>query len=139
VALEISERLRRAVAQRAGYRCEYCLIHEEDSGFPHHIDHVISRKHGGPSELGNLAYACAPCNRNKGTDVAAISLETGDAIRLFDPRRDRWSDHFQVTGSFIEPRSSAGAATAKLLRFNAPERLAERELLQQLGRYPRST
>lgn len=31
---------RTAVAQRATGRCEYCLIDEQDTGLPHHIDHL---------------------------------------------------------------------------------------------------
>ena len=45
---------------------------DEDSGFAHQVDHVISRKHGGSSTSENLAYACVICNRYKGSDVASI-------------------------------------------------------------------
>ncbi len=47
MASDIGEALRIEVAERANRRCEYCLIHEEDVGFPLQIDHIISRKHGG--------------------------------------------------------------------------------------------
>jgi len=93
VASDISDELRARVAERASRRCEYCLIHEEDTGFPHQVDHVLSRKHGGSSSFDNLAYACMICNRYKGSDVASIEPRTGEAIRIFDPRRDRWTDH----------------------------------------------
>ena len=53
---DIGEQRRAAVARRAEYRCEYCLIHEDDVGFRHQIDHVVSRKHGGSSDFDNLAY-----------------------------------------------------------------------------------
>jgi 5-methylcytosine-specific restriction endonuclease McrA len=72
VARDVTEAQRRAVAERAGYRCEYCRIHENSAGFSHQVDHVISRKHGGSSNTGNPAYACVLCNRYKGTDVAAL-------------------------------------------------------------------
>jgi hypothetical protein len=137
VASDINERLRAEVAQRAGWRCEYCLIHEEDSGFPHEVDHVISRKHGGSSTSSNLAYACVICNRYKGSDVASIEPRTGEIIRLFDPRRDRWSDHFRIDGALVEPITTVGSTMARLLRLNAPERILERRLLQSLDRYPR--
>ncbi len=42
--------------------CEYCLIHEDDTFFGCEVDHIISQKHGGPTEPENLAYACLPCN-----------------------------------------------------------------------------
>jgi hypothetical protein len=46
VASDITEQVRAKVGRRAGNRCEYCLIHENDAGFPHQVDHVVSRKHG---------------------------------------------------------------------------------------------
>jgi hypothetical protein len=94
VASDVPDELRAAVAQRADERCEYCLIHERDSGFTHQVDHVISRKHGGPSNFENLALACVLCNRYKGSDVASINLTTGTLVRLFNPRHDRWNDSF---------------------------------------------
>ena len=69
MASDISEQVRANVARRAEYRCEYCFVHESDAGFPHQVDHVVSRKHGGASAFDNLAYACILCNRYKGSDV----------------------------------------------------------------------
>jgi 5-methylcytosine-specific restriction endonuclease McrA len=51
VAHEVDEFSRRFVIERAGRRCEYCLVHEDSAGFPHQIDHIISRKHGGSSGI----------------------------------------------------------------------------------------
>jgi len=137
VPREISRRRRDEVAQRAGYNCEYCLIREEDSGFSHQIDHIISVKHGGGSAVDNLAYACGLCNRPKGADVASIDRQSGGVIRLFHPRKDRWTDHFRLNSGFVEPSTEIGAATIRLLRLNAMERIAERRELQELGYYPR--
>ena len=88
MARDIEESEHLLVVERARRRCEYCLVHEDNGGFPHQIDHIISRKHGGSSDIGNLAYACILCNRYKGTDIASID-RSGRPIRLFDPRRDR--------------------------------------------------
>ena len=137
MASDINEDLRAEIAQRAEWHCEYCLIHREDSAFPHEVDHIVSRKHGGSSTPNNLAYACVICNRYKGSDVASIELRTGEVIRLFDPRRDRWTDHFRIDGALIEPITIVGSTTARLLRLNAPERILERRILQSLDRYPR--
>jgi HNH endonuclease len=136
VTSDVSDRLRAEVAQRAGHRCEYCLIPEDHAGFPHQVDHIVSRKHGGLSTPENLAYACVLCNRHKGSDVASIDPHTGKAVPLFHPRRDRWADHFRLNMERIEPISGVGSATARVLRLNAAERLAERRLLQGLGVYP---
>jgi len=137
VASDISDELRAEISQRAGERCEYCLIHQDDAAFPHQVDHILSRKHGGSSTRDNLAYACIICNRYKGSDVASIEPQSGDVVRLFDPRRDRWAEHFRLDGARIEPVTKVGATTVRLLRMNAPERILERDLLQSLRRYPR--
>jgi hypothetical protein len=134
---EVGRTLRREVARRARHICEYCLVREEDSGFSHQIDHIVSLKHGGVSVLGNLAYACVPCNRYKGADIASVDRQSGEIVRLFHPRKHRWADHFRLNGGLIEPRTDVGAATIRLLRLNALERIAERRVLQEIGNYPR--
>jgi HNH endonuclease len=135
VGNDITEALRNEVGRRAHHRCEYCLIHEDDIAFRPHVDHIVSRKHGGLSDIDNLAYACVLCNRSKGSDVAAINGR-GEIVRLFHPREDLWADHFQLDGCSIRAISDIGGATSELLKFNMPERLAERSLLQSLGSYP---
>ena len=59
---------------RAGFRCEYCLIHEEDILFPHEPDHITAEQHGGPTSGENLAFACYHCNRLKGPNIAVMVM-----------------------------------------------------------------
>lgn len=125
------------MAERADYRCEYCLLHEEDSYSPHQIDHIIGRKHGGLSEPGNLAYACLRCNVWKGSDVGSRDPESGAFVGLFHPRHQRWDDHFVLRGVIIELLTAEGRATARLLKLNLDRRVVERQLLAAVGRYPR--
>ena len=134
MARDIDESARLLVIERARRRCEYCLVHEDNAGFPHQIDHIISRKHGGSSGIGNLAYACILCNRYKGADIASID-HSGRPIRLFDPRRDSWDEHFKLDGPIIQPLTPVGEVTARMLRLNAAERVIERRLFQALGSY----
>lgn len=128
--------LRRRVTERAGGLCEYCLIHRDDTFFGCEIEHVISEKHGGATASENLALACMTCNRHKGTDIASLCERSGYLCRLFNPRTDRWSDHFVVEGAVIRPLTDIGEVTAKLLGFNQPDRLIEREALILVSRYP---
>lgn len=135
VATDISRRVRAEVARRAGYCCEYCLIPESEAGFAHQIDHVLSRRHGGSSDITNLAYACIFCNRHKGSDAGAIDPKTGEVVRLFNPRRDRSHDHFRVDDTgHIEALSAIGIATIRLLRLNVADRVTERRILRTLKR-----
>ena len=127
MARPIPSDVRRLVAERAGGRCEYCLLGEYLSGYRHQVDHVISRKHGGDSGADNLALACAICNRNKGTDVAALGA-SGQPVRLFDPRRQAWTDHFRLEGASIRALTETGEVTIRVLRLNDPWRIQERRL-----------
>ena len=122
----IPAKLRRLVIARAGAACEYCHIAEADTYFGCEVDHIISEKHGGLTEEANLALACVTCNRAKGSDIATPA-DDGSVIELFHPRRHPWVDHFVVEGFAISGRTAIGRATVRLLKFNSPERLAERE------------
>lgn len=132
----VSEFLRRSIASRAQGRCEYCLIREDDTDLGLQVEHIISEKHGGPTTGENLAMACVFCNRFKGTDIGSLSPKSGQLIRFFNPRTDRWLDHFAIDGLEIVPLTEIGSVTIKVLRINHPERLLERKLLQLAGRYP---
>ena len=133
---DIDPGLRQQVARRASFRCEYCLLHEEDSFSPHQVDHIISRKHGGLSVLDNLAYSCLRCNAWKGTDLGSLHASTGELVAFFHPRRHLWSEHFRLIGAAIEPLTPEGEVTARILRLNLDKRIVERRLLLALGRYP---
>jgi hypothetical protein len=131
----ISAELRRLVAAQADGLCEYCLIAEEDTFFGCQVDHVISEKHGGETKADNLAWACVFCNRAKGSDVGSLDPPTGEFVRFFNPRTDKWSDHFRLAGNEIEGITATGRATARILGFNEPGRVLERAELIESGRY----
>ena len=125
----ISTALRQHVAQRAHLRCEYCQLHEDDMALGCQVDHIISEKHGGATTAENLAYACTFCNWHKGSDIASLAAD-GSLVPLFHPRLDVWDEHFAVVGVVIQARTPVAEATIRLLKFNTPERLLEREALR---------
>jgi hypothetical protein len=124
------------VVARAERLCEYYLIAEEDTFFGCEIDHVISEKHGGPTEESNLSLACTICNQLKGSDIGSIHWDSGQFVRFFNPRVDLWSDHFVLSGNQIAGVTAIGEVTARILGFNSAERLLERRTLQAMNRYP---
>ena len=132
----VSVALRQLVRTRAKSLCEYCLIREEDTYFGCQIDHIISEKHGGATHESNLAYACSYCNRNKGSDIGSIAWETQRFSRFFNPRVDRWRNHFRLDGISIATLTPIGEVTARILDFNHVDRLVERAELAALGQYP---
>jgi HNH endonuclease len=133
---KISPALREIIRQRAGRRCEYCLIAEDQAFLPFEVDHIISEKHGGETSEENLAWSCFDCNRFKGSDIASKDLVTGNLAPLFNPREEKWKDHFQIVGGEIIPLTSIGRVTILVLRINLPQRAEVRAILAGLGLYP---
>ena len=127
--------MRRRVRERAGGRCEYCLAPGELSFQAHQMEHIVALKHGGATSAENLALSCIGCNQRKGADLSSIDPLTGALTALFHPRRDRWREHFELRGLFILPKSATGRVTVRLLQFNAPERITEREWFATAGEF----
>ncbi len=125
----ISVDLRQQVYDLAQGYCEYCLISEKVVFFVHQVDHIIAEKHGGLTDITNLALACIICNKYKGSDIASIDVESDDVVRLYHPRRDNWHEHFLLSAAKIMPLTAMGRVTVNLWQFNRVERIAERELL----------
>jgi len=125
----ISKNLRYLVASRAGYICEYCHIKEDESFFSLEIDHIISLKHQGSTTSDNLAFSCYPCNNNKGSDIGTVLLPERDFIRLFNPREDVWSEHFETDNGVIYGKTKVAEATIKILKLNVVERIIERRVI----------
>lgn len=92
---DIPAALRDEVVLRAGSRCEYCGLSQAGQDATFHIDHVIPRAAGGPTEAGNLALACVSCSLRKWARQSAADPETGEDAPLFSPRAQRWVDHFR--------------------------------------------
>ena len=123
------------VATQADWLCEYCLIAEQYTYYGCQVDHIISEKHGGPTDASNLAYACVFCNRGKGSDIGSVT-SAGIFCRFFNPRTDRWGDHFRLSGVKIEARTDIGEVITRILLFNAVDRLLERQALTLRRLYP---
>lgn len=87
--IEIPQELREAV-RRAGYRCGYCGIHEEEVGCELEIDHFHPRAAGGSDDLNNLVYCCSACNRIK-SDFWSVDA----THRLLHPLQDDISAHLR--------------------------------------------
>jgi len=115
------------VRERAKGKCEYCQLAEDDSPLcPLHIEHTIPKSHGGTDESGNLALACIDCNLHKGPNLAGIDPGTELLTRLFNPRSDSWTDHFEWDGIYIVGKTPIGRVTVNVLKMNAEDQLALR-------------
>ena len=133
----VAAEIRTAVVLRAKGRCEYCGIPGSAVLFGHEVDHIIAEQHQGKTALTNLALACFHCNRNKGPNIASVDPNSGEIVRLFNPRVDRWSEHFQLQAATLIGLTAIGRASALLHKLNSPQRLQARLRLIESGLWNR--
>lgn len=131
----IPSALRLNVIERAQGRCEYCLFPQDSSFLSFEIEHIIAEKHGGETKLENLALACPQCNRYKGTDLGSLDSQSGKLTPFFNPRIQRWDEHFRLEGAQVIPLTPEGRVTVAILQFNHIDRVAERGRLVLAGRF----
>jgi len=127
--------LRAFVRERAGRRCEYCRIHDEDDDvLAFHVEHVIARQHGGIDDPDTLCWACAECNWSKGPNLAG--LQGGKLYPLFNPRQQNWHRHFRWEHTLLVGKTKTGIVTVQVLNINDAARVMLRENLLFEGRFP---
>lgn len=121
------------VRKRAQAICEYCRLPQVFSAIPFEIDHIVAQKHGGPTREENLALSCFYCNSRKGPNIAGVDPVSGRIVRLYHPRKDRWSRHFEWAGAVLQGKTASGRATIVVLSMNDPDAVAVREALLDEG------
>ena len=123
---------------RAAGRCEYCHLPEAHVTSQFEIEHIIPRQHWGSDTLGNLAYACAHCNRYKGPNLSGIDYRISRIrpVRLFHPRLHTWSYHFKLHGPLLIGRTAIGRTTIDVLKMNSEVQQSLRQLLLDEGLFP---
>lgn len=134
----ISDDMRRAVEGEFRFRCSYCLTPQEITGLRLQIDHIIPEAQGGLTVPDNLCLACFSCNRAKAAAMAAVDPTSGQVIPLFDPRRQRWHEHFRWSedGTELIGRNACGRATVVALQMNNARIVGARSLWVQAGWWP---
>lgn len=119
---------------RAGACCEYCQLPEQHSPVARlQIEHIRPRKHGGSDDGENLALACIDCNLRKGSNLTGIDPATDQVTELFNPRVQRWSDHFRWDGVKILGTTAVGRATVEVMDLNSDDRLVVRSVSYRAG------
>ncbi|MBC8448448.1 MAG: HNH endonuclease [Chloroflexi bacterium] len=112
--------LRQQIRADAGRRCGYCRSPEVLTGMPLEIEHIIPEAAGGLTVRENLWLACHRCNEFKGDRTHAVDPFTGERVVLFNPRTQRWREHFAWSpdGTLIVGLTPCGRATVVALRLN---------------------
>lgn len=130
----MDEAVRNQVRDRARHVCEYCRLTQEAQPWVRfHVEHIRPRQHHGTDDLDILCLACGHCNRFKGPNLASIDPVTDELTLLFNPRTDRWIDHFSLVEHRILGTSAIGRVTVDLLNMNAADRVQLRVELANEG------
>lgn len=103
------------------------------------VDHLTPRSSGGLTVLANLALACPHCNGHKWAHTSAPDPVSAVVVPLFNPRVDRWDEHYQWSAAdrtLLEGTTACGRATVLLLQMNHPNMVDIRRLLTELNLFP---
>jgi hypothetical protein len=128
--------MRRRVIFRAGNRCEYCGLSQEGQEATFHIDHILPTVAGGLTAADNLALACVSCSLRKESRRSGRDPETRRLVPFFNPRRQRWADHFRWDGCIVVGLTPTGRTTVASLALNRPLIQAIRAEEAARGRHP---
>jgi hypothetical protein len=123
----VGSQTRTQVRERAQNACEYCHLYQDDSPLAAlHVEHIIPRIHGGTDDPDNLALACVDCNLHKGTNLTGIDPQRNEVTALFHPRRQSWTEHFELQGVYLVGKTAIGRTTIRVLSINSEDQIALR-------------
>ncbi|MBD2129236.1 HNH endonuclease [Microcoleus sp. ZQ-A2] len=135
IPIEVERRVRTA----ARNRCGYCLSPQHLVMARLEIEHIIPISKGGSNDESNLWLACPLCNRYKSNKTTETDPETGETVRLFNPRTQEWFEHFQWTEDSVRivGRTPTGRATVAALHLSDdPDALVVRSYWVLAGWHP---
>lgn len=124
----VSTELQAQVLADAGHRCGFCRSDERLSGIALSTEHLLPRAAGGTTVRENLWRSCRACNELKSAQTHAVDPETGETVALYNPRQQRWLEHFAWSedGVRMVGRTPIGRATIAALQLNRPLLVAAR-------------
>jgi hypothetical protein len=101
-------------------------------------DHITPVSLGGDTTFENLCLACRYCNEYKSNLTESIDPLSGETISLFNPRKQKWSEHFiwSADGTKVEGITAIGRATIIRLRMNNPVIIVARKRWVISGWHP---
>lgn len=135
IPVEVERRVRAS----ARNRCGYCLSPQHLVMARLEIEHIIPISRGGSNDELNLWLACPLCNRYKSDKITGVDSETGETVKLFNPRTQIWFEHFDWTedGLRIVGKTPIGRATVAALHLsNDPDALEVRSYWVIAGWHP---
>jgi hypothetical protein len=67
--------------------------------------------------------------------LSGFDANSGNVVILFNPRTDRWTDHFRFENGTVIGLTEIGRATVDCLTLNLPSRVAARQSLMSRGQF----
>lgn len=134
----VSRKLRRSIHSAAKLRCGYCCAHLHNVGQIFHLEHIIPEAAGGLTIKENLWLSCPLCNSFKNKKTFGVDPETKEEVPLFNPRTQRWLDHFKWSedGTRVIGLTPIGRGTVIALRLNYPLAVIVRKRWVLSGDHP---
>lgn len=122
----------------ANNRCEYCKSPKAFSTELFTNDHIIPLSKNGTNDMENLAYSCSGCNTFKHDKVEAYHSSLDKIFPLFNPRRQKWSEHFSWNNDFTQiiPLTPIGQVTIEQLKLNREQLQNLRRVLVIVSKHP---
>lgn len=134
----ISEHVKSRIRKTAKNRCGYCQSQQKYVLGVLEIEHIIPKASAGSDDEENLWLSCRLCNSYKGTQTRAIDPISEQSAQLFNPRTQRWSQHFTWSedGVYIIGVTPCGRATVVALQLNNIYAVTVRQAWTSVGWHP---
>jgi len=102
------------------------------------MEHIIPQARGGSDDEENLWLACRLCNNFKGVQTVALDPVTAEQVPLFNPRTQRWAEHFvwSADGTRVTGQTPTGRATVFALQLNYVIAVMVRQEWVKVGWHP---
>ena len=135
---KITVQQKHVIIKRANECCEYCRSQARFATQSFSIDHIVPHSKGGKNTSDNFAFACQGCNNHKYNKTDAIDPVSKKAVSLYNPRQQKWYDHFGWNDDFtvIIGTTPTGRATVETLKLNREPLINLRRALYKLGEHP---
>jgi hypothetical protein len=142
----ISDLIKSNVRASAKNRCGYCQSSQKYVLGILEIEHIIPTAAGGSNNEDNLWLSCRLCNGYKGsqttaidpTDDSSVGKSPPKQVKLFNPRVQKWSQHFAWSedGLYIIGLTACGRATVLALKLNNACAVTVRQNWVAVGWHP---
>ena len=135
---KINKHLDEKIRRKAKNRCGYCLNPQGLLPFKLEIEHIHPQALGGKSVEDNLWLACRECNAHKATKIKALDRLTGKVVKLFNPRKQNWHEHFEFSKDFTEiiGKTVCERATVDALQMNNIYQTTARSAWCETSKFP---